>query len=406
MNAAHLIATARDALAARSTHKRTVHTVTVTTTHDPATHTLTYDSENVTVRHDDGTRIAIDLTNTEFAEDLEALAEDRLARSGSLGPLTLRLGPGPATLPPAELSERTRLFILSIHARAAAHRSGLTVNQVLDLTTLAYEANDIARHDSTRPLPRLDPYGQRAAAHGLPFPHEANAPFLIQTARLAVRTMSHNMQPRPLAVELPAGHLGDTPAWLVHQATTRFRDGATNHEPRYDTPALRAVLQSLAAVRTPAAGDRLSLYLTDPPASTTGCPLDVDPVPEGAPVHDTLPGAVITGDQVRRIADLLEADEYVLQLRAAGAWRLSHQDEPGTLTRRQVAATLRRARDRSRPGTIWFSRDSDGTIYVSDTAHAARYLPTTLISDHHDGHCRSCHAFYATLGEGPGDLAA
>ncbi|MEU1076311.1 hypothetical protein ABZ404_27230 [Streptomyces sp. NPDC005878] len=406
MNVAHLITTARDALTTRSTHEQVAHTLTVTTTHDPATHTLTYDSENVTVRHDDGTRVSIDLTNTEFAEDLDALAEDRLARSGSLDPLTLRLGPGPATPPPAELDARTRLFILSIHARAAAHRPGLTVNQVLNLTTLAYEANDIARHDNTRHLPQLDPYGHRAAVHELPFPHEANAPFLLQTARLAVRTMSHNMQPHPLAVELPAGHLGDTPAWLVHQATTRFRDGATNHEPRYDTPALRAVLQSLAAARTPAAGDWLSLYLTDPPASTTNCPLDVDPIPEGAPVHHTMPGAVITGEQVRRIADLLEADEYVVQLRAAGTWRLPHHDDPEILTRRQVAATLRRARDRMGPDTIRFSRDSDGTVYVSDTAQAARYLPTTLIPDHRDGHCPGCHAPYATLGEGPCDLAA
>lgn len=406
MNAAHLIINARDALANRSAHERTAHTLTVTTTHEPTTHTLTYDSENVTVRHDDGTHVSIDLTNTEFAEDLDALAGDRLARSGSLGPLTLRIGLSPATPPPAELSDRTRLFILSIHARAAAHRPGLTVHQVLDLTTLAYEANDIARHDHTRPLPRLAPYGHRAAAYELPFPHEATAPFLLQTARLAVRTMSYNMQPHPLAVELPAGHLGDTPAWLAHQAVTRFRDGPRNHEPRYDTPALRAVLQSLAAARTPAAGDWLSLYLTDPPASTTGCPLDVDPIPEGAPVHDTMPGAVITGEQVRRIAELLAADEYVAQLRAAGTWRLPHHDEPEVLTRRQVAVILRRARDRSRPGTIRFSRDGDGTVYVSDTAQAARYLPTELIPDHHDGHCTGCRAPASPLGDGPSNPAA
>ncbi|MFH8257613.1 hypothetical protein [Streptomyces roseolus] len=391
MNAAHLITTARDALAIRSTHEQAAHTLTVTTTHGPATHTLTYDSENVTVRHDDGTHVSVDLTSTEFAEDLDALAEDRLARTGSLGPLTLRLGLGPVAPRPAELSPRTRLFILSIHARAAAHRSGLTVNQVLDLTTLAYEANDIARHDNTRSFHQLSPYEHRAAAHALPFPHEANALFLAQTARLAVRTMSHNMQPHPLAVELPAGHFGNTPAWLVHQATTRFRDGTTNHEPRYDTPALRAVLQSLAAVQTPTAGDRLSLYLTDPPASTTGCPLDLDPIPEGAPVHATLPGAVITGEQLRRIADLLEADEYVVQLRAEGTWRLPHHDEAGILTRRQVAAALRRARDSSRPGIIWFSRDSDGTVYVSDTELAARYLPTMLMPDHREKHCPGCH---------------
>ncbi|MFI5864581.1 hypothetical protein [Streptomyces sp. NPDC051546] len=406
MSAAHLITSARDTLTTRYAHERTVHTLTITTTHAPASHTLTYDSENVTVRHEDGTHAIIDLTNTEFSEDLDAHAEDRLAHSGSLHPLTLRLGPGPVTPPLAELDARTRLFILSIHARAAAHRPGQSVGQVLDLSALAYEANDIARHDTTRPLPRIDSYGDRAAAHQLPFPHQATAPFLLQTARLAVRVMSHNMQPCPLAVELPAGHFGNTPAWLVHQAATRFSNGETNHEPRYDTPALRAVLRTLAALQTPAAGDRLSLYLTDPPANTTGRTLDQDPIPEGASVHHALPGVIITGEQVRRIDDLLEADAYVVQLRTAGTWRLPHHDEPGTLTRRQVAAALRRTRDRSRPGAIRFSRDTDGTVYFSDTAQAARYLPTALIPDHRDGHCPGCHTPYAALDEGPCALSA
>ncbi|MCQ1577233.1 hypothetical protein [Streptomyces parvus] len=405
MNAAHLITAARDALAIRYPHERTVSTLTITTTRDPASQTLTYDAENVAVRHDDGSLACIDLTGTEFAEDLVAHAEDRLVYAGALSPLTLRLGLGPATQLPAELDTRTRLFILSIHARAAAHRPGLTVNQVLELTNLAYDANDIARHDSTDSS-QLEPFARRAAVRELPFPREATAHFLVQTARLAVRTMSHNMQPCPLAVELPAGHFGNTPGWLAHQAAIRFRNGATRPEPRYDTPALKAVLHHLAALQTPTAGDRLSLYLTDPPASTTGRALDRDPIPEGAAVHDAMPGAVITGEQVRRIADLLEADEYVVQLRHGGTWHLPHHDEPGTLSRRQVAATLRRARDRSTPGAIRFSRDTDGTVYVSDTAQAARYLPSTLIPDHRDGHCPGCQVPYATIGEGPCDMAA
>ncbi|MGY3243791.1 hypothetical protein ACVWYT_003240 [Streptomyces sp. TE4109] len=406
MKTAHLITAARDALTTRLANARTVNTLTINTTHDPARHTLTYNSENVAVRHDDGTLAYIDLTNTEFAENLDAHAEDRLATYGSLHPLTLRLGAGPATQPPAELSARTRMFILSIHARAAAHRPGLSGNQVLALTNLAYEANDTARHDNTLPLPQLQPYARRAAAHELPFPREATASFLTQTARLAVRTTSHNMQPCPLAVELPAGHFDDTPAWLAHQTVTRFRDGATGHEPRYNTPALRAVLQTLATLQTPTAGDRLSLYLTDPPANATGRALDGDPIPEGATVYQAMPGAIITGEQVRRIADLLEADQYVIQLRTAGTWRLPNHDEPGTLSRRQVAAALRRARDRSLPGTIRFSRDTDGTVYVSDATQAARYLPTTLVPDHRDGHCPGCHTPYATIGEGPCDQAA
>lgn len=32
------------------------------------------------------------------------------------------------------------------------------------------------------------------------------------------------MQPCPLAIVVPAGHLGDTPAWLARQAVTRFRE--------------------------------------------------------------------------------------------------------------------------------------------------------------------------------------
>ncbi|MGY3056145.1 hypothetical protein ACVWZD_000389 [Streptomyces sp. TE3672] len=151
MKTAHLITAARDALTTRLANARTVNTLTINTTHDPARHTLTYNSENVAVRHDDGTLAYIDLTNTEFAENLDAHAEDRLATYGSLHPLTLRLGAGPATQPPAELSARTRMFILSIHARAAAHRPGLSGNQVLALTNLAYEANDTARHDNTLP---------------------------------------------------------------------------------------------------------------------------------------------------------------------------------------------------------------------------------------------------------------
>ncbi|MFI6282918.1 hypothetical protein [Streptomyces sp. NPDC050988] len=406
MNAAHLISAARDALTTRYAHERTASTLTITTTHDPASHILTYDCENVVVRHEDGTLAYIDLTNTEFAEDLDAHAEDRLAASGSLHPLTLRLGPGPVAQSAAELNVRTRLFILSVHARAAAHCPGLGGNQVLELANLAFEANDLARHDNTLPLPRIESQAHQAAAHELPFPREASAAFLTQTARLAVRTMSHNMQPCPLAIELPAGHFGDTPAWLAYQAVARYRDGATSREPRYNTPALRAVLKAIAALQTPAAGDWLRLYLTCPPANPTGRILDRDPIPESAPVHDAMPGAIITGEQVRRIADLLDANEYVVQLRTAGTWRLPHHDEPGTLTRRQVAATLRRARDRSRPGAIRFSRDTDGTVYVSDTAQAARYLPTTLIPDHRDGHCPGCHAPYATIGEGPCDLAA
>ncbi|MET8249502.1 hypothetical protein ABZV31_37145 [Streptomyces sp. NPDC005202] len=218
--------------------------------------------------------------------------------------------------------------------------------------------------------------------------------------------MSHNMQPCPLAIELPAGHFGDTPAWLAHQAVARFRDGARSREPRYNTPALRAVLQALADLQTPAAGDWLRLYLTYPPANPTGGVLDGDPIPEGASVYDAMPGAIITGAQVRRITDLLEADQYVIQLRTAGTWRLPSHDEPAILTRRQVSATLRRARDRRAPGAIRFSRDADGTVYVSDTTQAARYVPTRLIPDHRDGHCPGCHTPYDTASEGPCDLAA
>lgn len=214
------------------------------------------------------------------------------------------------------------------------------------------------------------------------------------------------MQPCPLAIVVPAGHLGDTPAWLAHQAVTRFRAGATSREPSYNTPALRAVLQTLATLQTPAAGDWLSLYLTDAPANPTGHVLDWDPIPEGAPVYDAMPGTVITGDQVRRVTDLLDADQYVTQLRSTGIWHLPSHDEPGTLTRRQVAAALRRARDRSTPNTIRFGRDTNGTVYVSDTRQAARYLPTALIPDHRDGHCPGCHAPYEAAGEGPCNRAA
>lgn len=406
MKTTHLIAAARRALTILRVSEKTVHTLTITTTHDPARHTLTYDSESVAARQDDGTLVYIDLTNTEFAEDLDAYAESHLAASGSLRPLTLRLGAGPATQAPAELGSQARLFILSIHARAAAHRPGLTGSQVLALANLAYETNDVARHDSTPTDLQTEFYARQATAHELPFAHEATAAFLTQTARLAVRTMSHYMQPCPLAIEVPAGHIGDTPAWLALQAVTRFRDGATSREPSYNTPALRAVLQTLATLQTPTAGDWLSLYLTDAPANPTGRALDRDPIPEGAPVFEAMPGAIVTGDQVRRITDLLDADQYVLQLRSTGTWHLPSHDAPATLTRRQVAATLRRARDRSTPGTIRFSRDADGTVYVSDTRQAARYLPTTLIPDHRDGHCPGCHTPYDTAGGGTCDLAA
>ncbi|WP_331732892.1 hypothetical protein OG613_48855 (plasmid) [Streptomyces sp. NBC_00015] len=406
MNTAHLITAARDALAARRAHEQGVNTLTVTTTRDSDLHMLTYDSENVAVRHDDGTLTYVDLTNTEFAEDLVAYAEDRLATSGSLGPLTLRLGSVTVTRPPAELNARTRLFILSIHARAAAHHPGLSGNRVLELANLAYETNDIARHDTTRSLAQIDPYVREAAARELPCPSEANAEFLIQTARSAVHTMSHNMQPCPLAIELPAGHFGDIPAWLAHQAVARFRDSPTSHEPRYDTPALRAVLQALAALQTPAEGEWLRLYLTYPPANPTGHVLNRDPIPEGASVYEAMPGAVITDAQIRHSSDLLEVDQYVLQLRSAGAWRLPHHDQPAILTNRQVSAILRRARARSAPGAIRLSREADGTVYMSDTAQAARYLPTRLIPNHRDGRCPGCHTPYATAGDGPCGLAA
>lgn len=406
MKTAHLITAARRALTTLRASEETVHTLTITTTHDPARHTLAYNSESVTARHNDSTVAYIDFSDTEFAEDLDAYAENALATSGGLRPLTLRLGAGPTTPPPAELSHQAWLFILSIHARAAAHRPGLTGSQILALANLAYETNDVARQDNTPTRRQIESYAHQATAHELPFGPEASAAFLTQTARLAVRTMSHYMQPCPLAIVVPAGHLGDTPAWLAHQAVTRFRDGATSREPSYNTPALRAVLRTLATLQTPAAGDWLSLYLTDAPANPTGHALDRDPIPEGAPVYDAMPGTVITGDQVRRVTDLLDADQYVTQLRSTGTWHLPSHDEPATLTRRQVAAALRRARDRSTPDTIRFGRDADGTVYVSDTRQAARYLPTALIPDHRDGHCPGCRTPYEAAGEGPCNLAA
>ncbi|WP_259471729.1 hypothetical protein [Streptomyces shenzhenensis] len=57
---------------------------------------------------------------------------------------------------------------------------------------------------------------------------------------------------------------------VLLQAATRFRDGATSHEPRYDTPALRAVLHHLAALRTPAAGDPAASKCVDVAADDTG----------------------------------------------------------------------------------------------------------------------------------------
>ncbi|MFD6329163.1 hypothetical protein ACFWGI_06240 [Streptomyces niveus] len=302
MKNAHLIAAASRALRA---HEDTVDTLTITTTHHPAHHTLTYDSESVAARHDDGTLVYVDLTNTEFAQELDAYAENRLANSGSLRPLTLRLGAGPTTRTPAELNSRDRLFILSIHARAAAHRPGLTGSQVLALTNLAYESNEVARHDGTPTDLQTDLYARLANAHELPFAPEATVAFLTQTARLAVRTMSHYTQPCPRAIEVPAGHDGDTPAWLAHQAVARFRDNATSREPRYSTPALRAVLKVLATLQTPAAEDLLSLYLTDTPANPAGRALDWDPTPEGAHVNEAIPGVIVTGDQLTQLRNTL-----------------------------------------------------------------------------------------------------
>ncbi|WP_327391356.1 hypothetical protein OG728_38405 (plasmid) [Streptomyces microflavus] len=284
MKTAHLITAARRALATLHASEETIQTLTITTTHDPARRTLIYDSECVIARHSGNTVTHIDLGGTDFAEDLDALAEDAMARSGTLHPLTLRLGAGSTTVPPIGLDPQERLFVLSIHARAAAHRPGLTGIQVLTLANLAYEANDAARHDNTPTTAQIESYAGRAGAHKLPFGTVADAEFLTHTARLAVRTMSHYMRPCPLALELPAGYLADIPSWLAHQAVARFRDGEERRETGYNTPAFRAVLRALAALQTPATGDRLSLYLTDAPANSAGHVLHRDPIPEGVPV--------------------------------------------------------------------------------------------------------------------------
>lgn len=118
-----------------------------------------------------------------------------------------------------------------------------------------------------------------------------------------------------------------------------------------------------------------------------------------------MPGTLVPGDQVRPITDLLDAEEYITQLRSTGAWHLPNHNEPEALTRRQVAAALRRARDRNAPGTVRFGRDTDGTVSVSDHEWAAGYLPTGLIPDHRDRHLPGCHAPYATLGDSPCDPA-
>ncbi|MEU7198126.1 hypothetical protein AB0B04_32165 [Streptomyces xinghaiensis] len=280
MRIAHLTTAARDALAVRYPSEPAVTTLTITTTHHPARHTLGYDSEAVTARHGDSTHTCLDLSDTVFAEDLDEHAEDRLAITGSLPPLTLRLAPDPISPPAAELDTRTRLFLLSIHARAAAHGPTLTKPQVLTLANLAYETNDTARHDSPHAHTQLTAYQTIAAEHGLTLPPKATIQLLTDTARLAVRTMAHYTQPRPLDIELPAGHIGNTPAWLAHQAVCRFPDGTTRRESIYNTPALSAVLKALATLQTPATGDRLRLCLTDAPTHPTGQGLDHGPEPE------------------------------------------------------------------------------------------------------------------------------
>lgn len=78
---AHLITAARRALTTLRASEETVHTLTITTTHEPARHTLAYDSESVAARHNDGTVAYIDLSGTDFAEDLDAYAENALATS-------------------------------------------------------------------------------------------------------------------------------------------------------------------------------------------------------------------------------------------------------------------------------------------------------------------------------------
>ncbi|MFJ5819409.1 hypothetical protein ACIQGT_36785 [Streptomyces sp. NPDC093108] len=201
MKTAHLITAARRALTTLRASEETVHTLTITTTHDPARHTLAYNSESVTARHNDSTVAYIDFSDTEFAEDVDAYAENALATSGDLRPLTLRLGAGPTTPPPAELSHQTRLFILSIHARSAAHRPDLTSSQVLALANLAYETNDVARQDTTPTRRQIESYAQQATAHELPFGPEASR---VPHADCPPGGTHHE----PLHAALPARHRG------------------------------------------------------------------------------------------------------------------------------------------------------------------------------------------------------
>ncbi|AVZ71018.1 hypothetical protein SLUN_00855 [Streptomyces lunaelactis] len=402
MDITQLSRAARAAVAPYESDGRSVVTLTTLTTNQPPGW-LVYDTESVTARFCDGSQATIDLDRTPFAEALETYADQQAAIYGFLGALTLRLVPEPDGRPAVPLDARTALFVISIHARAAAHRPGLPVNAVLTLQDLAYETNDTARHGShyragsletPRALAVVEKYQRTAATYGLPIAREATAQFLRHTARLALRTIAYADRPFPDLIELPAGHFGTTPTWLTHRTTTRYADGTTRDDISYPPPALDAVLNALAALETPAAGDRLILDLT-------ATPLENDPIPKGHSVYDTMPGEPFTADQLSHASAVLGADAYVVQLRSGGAWHLPNHDDQAALDQGQAACALRRLRDNPNLSTARFSRDTDGTVYGSNGKRAVRYIPTTLIPDYSDAHCPGCHTPYVTNGDGP-----
>ncbi|WP_371591196.1 hypothetical protein [Streptomyces sp. NBC_00470] len=131
--------------------------------------------------------------------------------------------------------------------------------------------------------------------------------------------------------------------------------------------------------------------------------LAVDPIPAGALVLETMPGAPLTSHQVHMLTHVLKHDWYVAQIRSEGVWMLPNHDDPAVLRDGQVATAARRNVDfwPQYPGRA--SIDTDGTLYVSNGHQAARFIPAHHITDWtpQSETCPGCRTPYKSNGDGP-----
>jgi hypothetical protein len=414
MNAAILADTAAlTEIAARSLADTDRYAVTVTFTADPAKGWRAHNAAAALVRFPTTSR-TVDLTGTPIASALADIAGEHTSL-GAIEPLTLRLRP---ELPHTgiELDPRAAMYLLGVHARAAAHRPGTSPDDFTVLDDFGFDAVDAAQHSTdfepqnirTKGANLYALYERRALTSHLPAARVHTPESLRFAAQLLIRTSAaalHANDPsrrRPARVTFSAGHFDGRPQWnTITGVTVTYTDGHTRNDISYPSTALRAILHALATIETPATGETLTLDATDSPLSS-------NPIPADGSVYNDMPGGPLTLAQVANaVRGLHDAypnhDDYAMQQYSRShGWALPNHDNPPVFTRGEVAGALLRIRD-ANPNTVTarFSITKTGTVYASNGRTAVRFIPTALIPGYTPEHCPGCGTPTAHNGDGP-----